>query len=199
MTSPSGDAAGIGDAAEIERALLARIAERDEHALEELYRRFEPRILAFAQQRLNDLAAASDTLNEVMLEIWKSASRFEGRSSVATWILSITRFRIIDRLRQRGGRVFEDIEESSLPDTSESAEAALANAADAQTVRACIQELPPAQRDAIHLAFFEDLSYAEIARVMDCPEGTVKTRVYHAKRALRACLASGLVEGPAHA
>lgn len=193
MTSPS------GDAVEIERALLARIGERDEHALEELYRRFEPRIMAFAQQRLNDSAAASDTLNEVMLEIWKSASRFEGRSSVATWILSITRFRIIDRLRQRGGRVFEDIEESSLSDTSESAEAALASASDAQTVRTCIQQLPPKQRDAIHLAFFEDLSYAEIARVMDCPEGTVKTRVYHAKRALKACLAAGPLEGLAHA
>ncbi|MCP3984962.1 MAG: sigma-70 family RNA polymerase sigma factor [bacterium] len=188
-----------GEANQAERALLARIAEGDERALEDLYRRFEPRILAFANQRLNDLAAASDTLNEVMLEIWKSASRFEGRSSVATWILSITRHRIIDRLRKRGGRVFEDIEESNAVDTAESAEGVMAGVADAQNVRVCIEELPPTQREVIHLAFFQELSYVEIARVMDCPEGTVKTRVYHAKRALKTCLAGIFGGSPAHA
>ncbi|MBW2241659.1 MAG: sigma-70 family RNA polymerase sigma factor, partial [Deltaproteobacteria bacterium] len=120
-----------GEANEAERALLARIAEGDERALEDLYQRFQPRIMAFANQRLNDLAAASDTLNEVMLEIWKSASRFEGRSSVATWILSITRYRIIDRLRKRGDRVFEDIEESSPADTTANAEDVMAGVGDA--------------------------------------------------------------------
>ena len=187
------------EGADVERALLLRIGEGDERALEDLYRRFEPRILAFAYQRLNDSAAASDTLNEVMLEIWNSASRFEGRSSVATWILSITRFRVIDRLRKRGGRVFEELEDATSEDPAESAEDALAGAGDAQWVRRCVEQLPPAQRDAIHLAFFEDLSYADIAKVMDCPEGTVKTRVYHAKRALKSCLAEAASEMPSHA
>ncbi|MCP5058586.1 MAG: sigma-70 family RNA polymerase sigma factor [bacterium] len=188
-----------GEANEAERALLARIAEGDERALEDLYRRYQPRILAFANQRLNDLAAASDTLNEVMLEIWKSASRFEGRSSVATWILSITRFRVIDRLRQRGDRVFEDIEESSPTDAAANAEDVMAGAGDALSVRACIDELPVAQREAIHMAFFQELSYTEIAQVMECPEGTVKTRVYHAKRALKLCLGRGAEGSPGHA
>jgi len=188
-----------GEANEAERALLARIAEGDERALEDLYQRFQPRIMAFANQRLNDLAAASDTLNEVMLEIWKSASRFEGRSSVATWILSITRYRIIDRLRKRGDRVFEDIEESSPADTTANAEDVMAGVGDALSVRTCVERLPPAQREVIHLAFFQELSYSEIARVMDCPEGTVKTRVYHAKRSLKVCLAAGLAGSPAHA
>jgi len=175
--------------ADLERALISRIGKGDERALEEFYGRFERRILAFAQQRLNDPASASDILNEVMLEIWKSASRYEGRSSVATWVLSITRHRLIDRLRQQGGRVFEDIDEVSLMADVPSAEEALAGAADASAVRACIEQLPAAQREAIHLAFFEDRSYAEIAQIMDCPEGTVKTRVYHAKRILKGCLA----------
>ena len=180
----------MNDAAAEERALVQRIAERDEKALEELYRRYEPRVLAFAQQRLNDMATAFDTLNEVMLEVWKSAERFEGRSSVATWILSITRHRVIDRLRQRGDRVFEEMDDAATDERAVDAEGALAGAADARQVRHCIEELPSAQRDAVHLAFFEDLSYADIARVMECPEGTVKTRVYHAKRALKDCLAN---------
>lgn len=180
---------------DVERALIERIADGDERALEDLYRRFEPRVLGFARQRLNDPAAASDILNEVMLEIWKSAPRFEGRSSVATWVLSITRHRVIDRLRQRGNRVFEDLDEAGPADTAASAEDALAGAGDASAVRDCIERLPDAQREAVHLAFFEDLAYGEIARIMDCPEGTVKTRVYHAKRSLKDCLAAAEVAG----
>ena len=175
--------------ADEEQDLVARIAARDESALEELYRRFEPRIMAFAYRRLNDPGAAADTLNEVMLEVWKSAERFEGRSSVATWILSITRHRVIDRLRARGGRIFEEIDEGEEDTRAVDAEAAMAGAADAGAVRDCIEELPDAQREAVHLAFFEDMAYADIAQVMECPEGTVKTRVYHAKKALKDCLA----------
>ncbi|MBW2245464.1 MAG: RNA polymerase sigma factor, partial [Deltaproteobacteria bacterium] len=106
---------------------------------------------------------------------------------------------IIDRLRKRGDRVFEDIEESSPADTTANAEDVMAGVGDALSVRTCVERLPPAQREVIHLAFFQELSYSEIARVMDCPEGTVKTRVYHAKRSLKVCLAAGLAGSPAHA
>lgn len=186
-------------AEEIERTLLHRIAEGDEGALEDLYHRYQPRILAFAHQRLNDPHAASDTLNEVMLEVWKSAARFEGRSTVASWILSIARHRIIDRHRARGNRSFDPLENESLIDSRPSPEDALVMASDASVVRSCVERLPDLQREAIHLAFFEGLSYAEIARVMSCPEGTVKTRVYHAKQNLKTDLSYEVIAHAAYA
>jgi len=187
------------DSAARERDLLAQVGAGDEAALNQLYRRFEPRILAFAQQRLNDHAAACDILNEVMLEVWRSAKRFEGRSSVATWIFSITRYRLIDLLRRRGRQAADQIDEDLPAEGLVDAEQALAGAADAQQLRFCLERLPERQRDTLHLAFFEDLSYPEIARVMDCPEGTVKTRVYHAKQALKRCLTAVFHVGGADA
>ncbi len=182
--------------AESDEALLERITERDEEALHELYRRFAPRLGGFLRSRLNDPVAIDDVINVVMLEVWKSASRFEGRSSAASWILSIARHRAIDQMRKSGGHDHDEIDESiEAPDAG--AEMLLDAAADAARVRECIEELPRAQREAVHLAFFEELAYGEIARVMDCPPGTVKTRVFHAKRALKRCLER--ITGATHA
>lgn len=168
--------------------LLAQVADGDEAALEQLYRRFAPRIAGFLRKRLNEEAAIDDVLNTVMLEVWKSAGRYEGRSSAAGFILSIARHRGIDQVRRGGGREFEEVSETMQDETATHPQAILEAAGDAGRLRACLEQLSSTQREAVHLAFFEDLPYDEIADVMSCPTGTVKTRVYHAKRALKECL-----------
>ncbi len=168
--------------------LLAEVAAGNEDALLELYRAFEGRIFGFAQSRLNDPAVASDLVNEVMVEVWKKAATFEGRSAAASWILGITRYKIMDELRRRGRRQFDELDESAPDETQVNVSDALAAAGDAQHVQECMRGLSEAQREAVHLAFYEDLSYAEISEIAGCPEGTVKTRVYHAKKALMQCL-----------
>lgn len=181
MTSKSVE---IADAAE----LLRQIARGSEAALRAFYDAFHSRIYAFIQRRLNDPADAADVLNEVMLEVWRSAGRFEGRSQALTWVLGIAHNKSLDALRRRGRRQTEELDES-MPDDDCPAAGDLLNAAqNAEFLRRCLEKLSDTYKLVLHLAFFEDMPYPEIARVAKVPVGTVKTRVFHAKRLLKECL-----------
>jgi RNA polymerase sigma-70 factor (ECF subfamily) len=173
--------------------LLDQITRGRQSALEDFYRLFESRVFHYALSRLNDTADAADVLNEVMMEIWKHAGRFEGRSKVSTWLLGITHHKVYDRLRKRKQtNLQEDIDDYSnqLSNQDEvTMENALIGVENAQLVRHCMDKLSEAHREVIQLAFFEDMHYQDIASIAQCPEGTVKTRVYHAKQALKNCLA----------
>jgi RNA polymerase sigma-70 factor, ECF subfamily len=172
------------DAAE----LLRQMARGSEAALRTFYDAFHRRVYAFIQRRLNDPADAADVLNEVMLEVWRSAGRFEGRSQALTWVLGIAHNKALDALRRRGRRQTEELDES-IPDDDCPAAGDLLNAAqNAEFLRRCVEKLSDTYKLVLHLAFFEDMPYPEIARVADIPVGTVKTRVFHAKRLLKECL-----------
>lgn len=172
--------------------LLKQISQQKQLALKAFYALFEPRVYHYAMSRLNDTFDAADTLNEVMMEVWKHAGRFEGRSKVSTWLLGITQHKVYDRLRKRGhSQKHDDIEDHSshLTDNALPMERVLSAAQDADLIQHCLQRLSATHREVLHLAFFEDLPYQEIASIAQCPEGTVKTRVFHAKIALKNCLA----------
>ncbi len=169
-------------------ALLARMATRDESALREFYRQFHGQIYAFALKRLRDPADAADVLNEVMLEVWRSAGRFESRSKVSTWVLGITHHKAVDRLRRRKNRSYEELDDQIEDSDSPTAADVLAGAQDAALLRRCLDGLSDMHRQVMHLAYFEDLSCEEIAEISDCPVGTVKTRMFHARRLLKLCL-----------
>ena len=172
--------------------LLQQINAGRQTALKAFYELFESRVYHYALCRLNDSFDAADTLNEVMMEVWKHAGRFEGRSKVSTWLLGITHHKVYDRLRKRGhSQKHDDIEDhtSHLTDNALPMERVLSAAQDADLVQRCLQRLSATHREVLHLAFFEDLPYQEIASIAQCPEGTVKTRVFHAKIALKNCLA----------
>ena len=176
--------------------LLNNIHKGQQNALEAFYTLFESRVYHYALSRLNDSFEAADTLNEVMMEVWKHAGRFEGRSKVSTWLLGITHHKVYDRLRKRKKtNLQDDIDDFSnqLSDDSISMEQALAGADDADLIQQCMEKLSDSHREVIHLAFFEDMHYQDIASIAKCPEGTVKTRVYHAKQALKNCLAKLMI------
>jgi len=176
------------DAAE----LLARIAQGNEQALGDFYKAFHARVYAFVLRRLNDPAEAAEILNEVMLEVWRSANRFEGRSQALTWVLGIAHHKALDALRRRGRRTVEELNESMPDDDAPSASDLLNAAQNADFLRRCLDRLADTYQLVMHLAFFEDLPYPEIARIAECPVGTVKTRVFHAKRLLKECLSGEL-------
>ena len=168
-------------------ALLTRIADGDREALGALYRAYEKRLFRFIRSRLNDPFASADILHDVFLEVWRSAGRFEGRSKVQTWIFGIAHRKVIDRYRA-GARV-SLIDE--IPDTADDApdpEACLAAGQEADQVRHCIEGLSADHATAIRLTFYEDMSYPQIAEVTGTAEGTIKTRVFHAKKLLMRCL-----------
>ncbi len=170
-------------------ALLNRIATGNQAALEDFYRVFEHSIYRYAHLKLNDPHEAADILNEVMLEVWNGARRFEGRSKVSTWVLGIARHKILDRLRARRPGTTDLESGAEIEDTDGRGPADLSAAAEqAREVRRCLQQLSDQHREVVYLTYYQGLSYPEIAVIADCPEGTVKTRMYHARKALQRCL-----------
>ncbi len=172
--------------------LLKQIAAGQQKALETFYQLYEPRVYRYALSRLNDSFEAADTLNEVMMEVWKYAQRFEGRSKVSTWLLGITHHKVYDRLRKRKkSNLEDDVDDFSnklIDDNNMHMEQVIAGADDAKMIENCINKLSGPQREVIHLAFYEDMNYQDIAKISECPIGTVKTRIFHAKQALKKCL-----------
>jgi RNA polymerase sigma-70 factor, ECF subfamily len=173
-------------------ALLRRIAAGEEAAMAEFYKAYENSIYRFILSRMNDPFEAADILNEVMLEVWRGAGRFQGRSTVKSWIFGIARHKTLDRLRSRqrnaaraGEEPSEDIPDTDAVDPAE----AIAATQNAGFVKHCLERMSAAHREVLHLTFFEDLTYGQIAEIAGCPEGTVKTRMFHAKRAMQHCLA----------
>jgi RNA polymerase sigma-70 factor, ECF subfamily len=172
-----------------EAMLIAGIARGREQDLAEFYRRYHGRIYAFLLRKLGDAADAAEAANEVMLEVWRGAARFEGRSRPLTWVLGIAQHKAIDRMRRGAARPqAAGLDPEEIADEGEGATELLSRAQDAERLRRCLERLSEVQRAVVHLAYFEDLGYGEIAAILGCPEGTVKTRMFHAKQGLKRCL-----------
>lgn len=169
--------------------LIKQIAAGDERALIELHRVMRHRITVFAMQRLDNATLAEEVMLETLFEVWKHAPRFAGESRASTWILGIARHKALDKLRKQSPRLDELSDEhldiaSDAVGSLEHVEICERNAA----LHDCIRQLPPAQRECLHLVFYQDLALPDIARLQDCPANTVKTRLFHARRKLRDCM-----------
>lgn len=173
---------------EHEFEIVHRIANGDESALIELYRAHESRVYAYALKKVNDPHAAADILNEVMIAIWKGADRFKGQAKVSTWLLGITHNKAVDHLRKRIRTEAEELDADIEDEDVVTSVDIIASAENKEGVETCMKKLSSEHREVVHLSFFEDLSYGEIAHIVDRPEGTVKTRMFHAKQALKKCL-----------
>ena len=186
MTSTSGTSHTDSNSAEAE--LLAKIAAGDRQAFEQLFGIYGKRIFRYAMRAINDVTRAEEATNDVMVEVWKSAARFEGRSSVSTWIIGIARYVCLNAIR---GKRLETVDLDHAPEPVDN-ERDVEKVQDRATVHRLIREqvgkLSPEHRDVVELTFFHGHSYQEIAQIAGCPENTVKTRMYHAKRQLEPLL-----------
>lgn len=169
--------------------LLRRIARQDRQAMSEFYTRFQESVFRFALSRTGDASLAGEVLNDTMLCVWLDAGRFRGDARPLTWVLGIAFRKSMDQMRRLLRHPAEALDED-LRDEGASVDLSevLQRMDDVQRVQSAIAKLGEAHRVALHLAFFEDLPYAEIATVLGCPEGTVKTRVFHAKQMLKRLL-----------
>lgn len=168
------------------RQLLRRIGQRDEDALKQLHRHFGRRIYAFALNRLHDPQEAETVVIDTLYEVWKSSDRFRGDSLVSTWILGIARYKLLTLLR---GRSLEHEElDEALPSDDLGAFDVLAEKERREAVQHCMDRLSDAHRECLHLVFYEGMSLGEIAEVQQCPENTVKTRLFHARLKIKNCL-----------
>ena len=172
--------------------LIERIARKDERAMEEFYRAYAGIVQHFASKTLNNPTDAVEVANEVFMDVWRKADRFEGRSAVRTWLLSITHNKAVDLVRSKArhdGRVSLD-EHIEIEDEGVfcNAERMRENQDYKSHLETCMKSLRSGHKQAVYLTFFEELSYSEIAQVIGIPAGTVKTRMMHAKQQLFACL-----------
>ena len=170
------------------RSLLEKVSIGDEAAFRILYVALSRTIYAFAWKLLRNSPESEDVVVETMHEVWRLADRFEGRSAVKTWVLGIARNKAL--MKRRDWRTDEDVDDhaDSLPDTKADIIEIIASAEAAQRIKECIDKLSDSHRECLHLFFFEDCSIAEVAGLIGVAEGTVKSRLHHAKAGVKRCL-----------
>ncbi|QUS42129.1 sigma-70 family RNA polymerase sigma factor [Tardiphaga alba] len=164
--------------------LLEKIAEGDRSAMHTLYARHNVRVYRFVLRMLRDVSASEDLVSQVFLDVWRTASQFEGRSQVSTWLLSIARFKALTALRQRK---YEDIDQDEVMEVADSAdtpEASLDRSRTSEILRACVAKLSPAHREIVNLVYYHEKSVDEVAGIVGIPASTVKTRMFYARKQL---------------
>lgn len=168
--------------------LVRRIAKGDRQALSELYTLYQRPLFAYLLQLTPDYGLAEELLQDTLVAAWRSARTFEGRSKVLTWLIGIARRQAHNTLRQRQLPLADLAELEGMPASDlEPEEFALASVARDELAQS-MRQLTPVHREVLLLIFVQELSYQEVASILEVPVGTVKSRLSNARRALRALL-----------
>jgi RNA polymerase sigma-70 factor (ECF subfamily) len=159
--------------------LLARVAKGDRDAFEALYELLIDRVYGLIRSVLRDPAQSEEVAQEVMVELWRIAPRWQRSSGAATsWVLMVAHRRAVDRVRSvEASRRRDEQHASSVDRSGPDTATTVLDHIDAETVRAAMDELTPVQREAIELAYFGGRTHSEVAALLDLPIGTVKTRI----------------------
>jgi RNA polymerase sigma-70 factor (ECF subfamily) len=174
--------------------LLVRVAGGDREAFERLYHVYFPRLTRFLNRSTRNLQLIEEVVNDTMLVVWKKAPSWDASCKVSTWIFAIAWRRArksVSSLSAVNG-AFEQADAApelleAGPDSQPDRQ--FARLRQHQAVDAAVNALPAEQRAVVQLTYFHDMGYAEIADVLGCPENTVKTRMFHARRRLAILLA----------
>lgn len=167
--------------------LMAEVASRqDKTAFEELFAHFAPRVKALMLKHNCGAELAEDLMQETMLTVWNKAGQFASwRGSVSAWVFTIARNRRIDRFRRQGTRHYVDIQDCDLVDDAPLGEETVVARERDRIVSEAAETLPDDQKTVIKMAFVDDLSQSEIAKQLNIPLGTVKSRTRLAFRRIR--------------
>src|SRR5438067_8766654 len=169
-----------------ERLLVLRCQTGDEAAFAELVARYAPRLGYYLKKLLGSLDGADDLLQDVWLDVFRHVPRLRDPAAFPAWLYRIARDRAYRALRKKRPPAISLKEEELPGEVGDNGTEFTAE--DAAAVHAALDELPAEQREALVLRFLEDMTYDEIARITGCELGTVRSRLYYSKRALRRVL-----------
>jgi RNA polymerase sigma-70 factor, ECF subfamily len=173
---------------------LALVARGDREAFDTVYREMAGAVYGLIRRVLRDPAQAEEVAQEVMVDVWRTASRFDpAKGSPRAWILTIAHRRAVDRVRSeqsahdRETKVAARSNEIEYDEVSETVEARL----EAQRVRHCLSGLTDLQRESVTLAYYSGYTYPQVAELLQAPLGTVKSRMRDGLTRMRDCLGVG--------
>jgi RNA polymerase sigma-70 factor (ECF subfamily) len=177
--------------------LVMRICESDTAAFEALYKRYYPKLFRFAFRVTRQLDQIEEIINDVMYVVWKKASSFHPESRASTWIFGIAYKKCLKSMSRRlpGEHLELEDAEDLIPGVQDSG---LQNLELEDWISVAFSKLTEDQRAVLELTYHHGLHYAEIARIMDCPENTVKTRMFHARKKIKELFPDFLPESSAN-
>jgi RNA polymerase sigma-70 factor (ECF subfamily) len=185
-------AGGVPLAESAEVRLIGRTASGELPAFEQLYRAYHPRLTRFLDRVTRRPDLVGELLNDTMLVVWNRADSYNGRCKVSTWIFAIAYRKALKAL----SRLDEPMEDESGDDHPAPPEAGPEACAAQSQVRAVLAQamdhLSLEQRTVLHLTYFHGIGCREISEIVGCPVDTVKSRMFHARRRLKALLAGQL-------
>ena len=173
--------------------LLALVARGDQSAFAAVYDRSAAQVFGLVRRVIRDPAQSEEVTQEVMLEVWRSASRFDPhRGSAMAWLMTLAHRRAVDRIRSGQAAAEREVRAAAATGpgydmVAEEVETRL----DAQRVRRCLESLTDLQRESVTLAFYGGYTYREVASLLGVATGTVKTRMRDGLIRLRDCLGAG--------
>jgi RNA polymerase sigma-70 factor, ECF subfamily len=175
---------------ELEGLWIQQIARGDRTAFERLYRAYQRPLFRYFLHFVHAIELAEELTNDVMIEVWKSAGRFKGRSKPSVWLFGIAYHKAMDALRRRRPPVVElhAVAETIAADARHAPEATAVRESVRSDVAAALATLSAEHRAVLVLTFNHGYAYNEIAQIVGCPVNTVKTRMFYAKKQLKETL-----------
>ncbi|MGQ0595402.1 MAG: RNA polymerase sigma factor [Gammaproteobacteria bacterium] len=181
--------------------LIARVAAKDQRAFTILYQRYAPRLGRFLSKSLKSDALVNETVNDTMLVVWRKASQFDpDRARVSTWLFGIAHHAGLKALARSAKescapRPIGETRDRDEPESTHDPATTVLGWELGRELMAALEQLSPDHRAVIELTFVEGFSFPQIASIVGCPENTVKTRMFHARRRLAQILSHLELEG----
>jgi RNA polymerase sigma-70 factor, ECF subfamily len=185
---PARHAPGVGPGADL-AAQIGLVARGDATAFEAVYERVAPSVFGIVRRVIRDFAQSEEVTQDVLLEVWRNASKFDAsRGSATAWVMTLAHRRAVDRVRSVQKEAERERRSATADVPYDEVSEAVESRLDRERVRRCLGSLTELQRESVSLAYYGGYTYGQVATLLGIPVGTVKTRMRDALIRLRDCL-----------